>query len=153
MDGVSAAASVVGLVGQLIQSIKALHDFWSSVRDIPTRLQWLSKDLHFLQQTLEQIEQNAIRDPGVSEDMYGRQALEMCTLHIAKLEELIRPLQPQLGEGRTIVFRKSVKAVFCVEKMERCRKRIEEAKTTILLAYYSLNRFVTIPRASNSALS
>ena len=147
MDGVSAAASVVSLVtiaGQLIQSIKAVYEFWSSVKGVPTRLAWLVEDLQFLQQTLKQVEQYAIQDPSVGENKNCRQALEMCALHVANLEELITPLQSLLGERKKVVLWKSVKAVFCVKKVELYRKYLEEAKATVLLACTILNRFAAL---------
>jgi hypothetical protein len=51
VDGLSAAASVVGIVtivAQITASIKQLHDFWFAVKDAPVSLQLLFCDLQFM---------------------------------------------------------------------------------------------------------
>ena len=46
---VPSIASLAAITGQLAESRKALHDFWSSVKDISNRLQWLKEDTEILQ--------------------------------------------------------------------------------------------------------
>ena len=95
MDVVSAAASIVSLVtitGQLIQSTKALHKFWSSVKDIPTHLQWLTEDLKFIQETLEHIQQQYIQSAITVETTKVREALQKCAFHLKNLNNLVEPL-------------------------------------------------------------
>ena len=46
---VASIASLAAITGQLAESTKALHDFWSSVKDISNGLQWLKEDTEILQ--------------------------------------------------------------------------------------------------------
>ena len=53
MEGLSAAGSVVSILaitGQLVQSTKALYEFWSSVKEVPPRLNWLGEHLRCLRE-------------------------------------------------------------------------------------------------------
>ena len=68
MDGISAAGgivSLVGVLGQLVQSIEALYQFWSRVKDVPSNLQWLIADVQLLHSTLEDIAQQQSNGLGI----------------------------------------------------------------------------------------
>lgn len=137
MDGLSTAGGVVSLVtiiGQLIQSTRTLYDFWSSVKDVPTRLQWLSEDLKLIQEILENIEQQSTRNPTTS----LCEALQRCAFYLGNLDVLVAPLRSRPRGGRKEKIWRSIKAVFSEDKIELYRENLESAKTTLLLTQSTL---------------
>ena len=107
MDGLSAAGgivSLVGLVGQLVQSVEALYQFWSCVKDVPTHLQWLVEDLRLLQAILASITQQSVEGLSTVGATMVPQALRSCAVHLSNLEELIAPLQSQSRETKCRAF-------------------------------------------------
>lgn len=58
MDGLSGAASVIGVVSlavQLTESAKRLYDFWQSVQGAPENIKAISHDLKLLSTVLTKI--------------------------------------------------------------------------------------------------
>ena len=145
MEGLSAAGSVVSILaitGQIVQSTKALYEFWSSVKDVPSRLHWLSEDLKPLQQSVEYIYAQAAQDPNISDIQINRPALHRCLVHMQNLETLIAPFRsrPELGtQGRVW---KSIKAEFNAKKIEHYRLNLETAKSLLILTQTSATRSV-----------
>ena len=136
MDGLSAAGSIVGVLaitGQLIQSTKALYEFWSSVKEVPSRLHWLREDTKCLQESLEYIQQRASRESDINNVHSNHHALQRCLVHIRNLEALVAPVQYRIGDGRRARVWKSIKGELHASKIELYRKNLEEAKTSLLL--------------------
>ena len=146
MDGLSTAGSVVSLVaiaGQLIQSTQTLFEFWSSVKDVPARLQWLIEDLRCVEKALEHIQQQCARNPNMDGAENGCQALQRCVLYMNNLRSLVAPFHSRPEEhGKRRVW-KSIKAEFNAKKVTLCRENLEAAKSLLLLTQTTLNRLVT----------
>ena len=138
--------SLVGVLGQLVQSTEALCQFWSCIKDVPAQLQWLIEDTRLLHTTLAGIAQQQKRH-GSSIDGATKvpQALQRCVLHLNNLVELIAPLRSQNREARCVRYWKSIRTVLNAQKIELYRTNLETAKSTLLLAQVSLNRSATIP--------
>ncbi len=146
MDGgLSAAGSIVSLVaiaGQLIQSTKSLYEFWSSVKEIPTRLQWLREDLKVIQGIIEQI---SVQSSSARGTTVACHALQNCAIHLNNLKVLVAPLQRRSTKSRKKEIWKSVKAAFNAEKIKLYRENLEAAKLTLVLAQNSLTQLVVTP--------
>ena len=145
METLATAGSVVSFVaiaGQLVQSTKALYEFWSSVKNVPVRLQWLSEDLRCLNKFLEHIRQQCARDPIATGADPGCQALQRCAIYTTNLEALIAPFRSQDGDHAKRRVWKSVKAEFSAKKIKSYRENLEAAKVNLILAVTFMNRFV-----------
>ena len=142
MDAVSVAASIVSLVtiaGQLIQSTKSLHQFWSSVKDVPTYLQWLTEDLKSIQEILESIQQQYIQSINTSEMTRACQALQKCAFHLTNLKNLVEPLYARSSpDGKRKIWG-LIKAVFDNSRIQLYRENLEEAKSALIIAQNSSN--------------
>ena len=94
MDGLSAAGSIVSLAalsGQLLRSAIALHEFWSSVKDVPERLVWLGQDLEFIRGYLQCIEQQITQSSSIHGVVVVNKALQNCASCLNNLENLVAP--------------------------------------------------------------
>ena len=155
MDGISAAASIVGLTaaaGQLLQATKTLYNFWSAVKELPTHLRWLSEDMACMRDILEYIEQQASqgsRSDGTS-PIYS--ALQRYGLHLGNLEALVSPLRLQKGKGGNDKTWKAIKGVFSADKIKLYRESLEEAKATLLIAQTLLHQSVFTVESTCSKL-
>src|SRR5579863_4019028 len=137
MEVVGAAASVAGLVtllGQLLQSAKQLHEFWSSIKEVPESLRWLVDDLDMIREVLVLIKDQATQGSDTSGSGNAIPLLQKCISYVENLEGLVKPLQSENGASRRLKTWKSVKAVFATEKIKFYRDNLESAKVTLLLA-------------------
>ena len=138
MDGLSAAASgiaVVSIAIQLAESVKKLHDFWSSVKDAPDEVRAFRKDLGLLSTILSKIERE--------ENQYGTspetlEVLENCKEQVASLTALVRNISPGF-EAASRRARKwsALKAAFKKDKRLEFRDCLRETKITLILARQS----------------
>ena len=147
MDGLSATGSIISIVaitGQLVESTKALYEFWSSVKEVPLRLHWLSEDTQCLKESFEYIRQQVIQDPNASDIQNTRPALQRCLVHLQNLEALVAPFQcrSQTEEGTRGRSWKSIKAEFNGKKIDLYRMNLEAAKTSLLLTQITGTRSV-----------
>jgi hypothetical protein len=143
MDALGAAASVVSLVtilGQLVQSARQLHDFWSSIQDVPESLQWLVHDLEMIREILGVIDPQSLQGSVADRGGPTLQLLRKCVRYIEKLEALVKPLQFGPGASRRERSWKSIKAVFLTDKIKSYWENLESAKVTLLLAQSHMNQ-------------
>ena len=136
--------SLVGLLGQLVQSAEALYRFWSCVKDVPAHLQWLSEDVEFLRSILIGITQKQTDSFDVEAAMEMQQALQKSATHLDNLVKLIAPLRPRARDAKCVVLWKCVKTVLSTHKIELFRANLEAAKSTLLLAQISQERSVLL---------
>ena len=135
MDGVSTAGGVVSLVavaGQLAQATKKLYDFWSSVKDIPESLQWLTEDLRLVGQIIDHIQRQSSPNSSAVRDIQC-QALQRCTSYIKILEALVAPWVPAAGGRNNETLWRSIKATFKSDKIKNYKTNLEAAKTSLIL--------------------
>ena len=142
MEALGAAASVVSLatiLAQLINGVTQLRGFWTSVKDVPKSLTWLSTDLEILHDILQSIESSSVQlsQTGDTSPLSG--ILQKCALYIEYLQETVKPLQSRAGDKPLKRAWRSVKAVFDSKKIESYRENLESAKATLLLAQNQLH--------------
>ncbi|KAL8742248.1 MAG: hypothetical protein Q9190_005239 [Brigantiaea leucoxantha] len=143
MDGLSAAGSIVtlaALAGQLLRSAVALHEFWSSVKDVPERMLWLGQDLEFIQGHLQRIEQQVTQSSSNHSTAGVDEAFRRCVFYMESLETMVAPWQSQPRQIRRERRWRSVKAVLNEKKIKYYKKNLEGAKTSLILAQNLLNQ-------------
>ena len=146
MDGLSVAGSVVSLAaitGQLIQSTKALYEFWTFVKEVPTRLQWLGEDLKCLEDSFVSFRQLCAQKQSTIGVQNWLQALQRCSFHLRNLEALVAPFRTQIEDGRMQRVWRSIKAEFNANKVEEFRANLEAAKASLLLVQTALTQSVS----------
>ena len=146
MEGLSATGSIVSLVaitGQLFESTKALYEFWTSVKEVPSRLQWLSEDLKCLENSLESIRHQSARNISDNGSQNGYQALRSCRFHMHNLEALVAPFQSRTEDGKRPRMWKSIKAEFNAKKIELYRGNLEAAKASLLVTQIAITQLET----------
>jgi hypothetical protein len=85
MEGLGAASSVVSLgtiLAQLINGVAQLHAFWTSVKDVPRSLAWLSTDLEILHDILQSIDSSSAQLSQSSDTSPLSRVLQKCALYI-----------------------------------------------------------------------
>ena len=142
MEALGAAASVVSLatiLAQLIDGVTQLHGFWTSVKEVPKSLTWLSTDLEILHDILQSIESSSVQlsQTGDTSPLSG--ILQKCALYIEYLQETVKPLQSEARDKPVKKAWRSVKAVFDSKKIKSYRENLESAKATLLLAQNQLH--------------
>ncbi|KAJ0371066.1 hypothetical protein COL26b_009774 [Colletotrichum chrysophilum] len=95
MSGVEAGATIVGLVGYGLTSLKTFYQFISNVKDGPEKVQDLANNLKSLQAAYERIQ--ALGDlPGIFASSPSlTDLLKDCNENIERLQEKIGKLQVQ----------------------------------------------------------
>lgn len=112
MSGVEAGATIVGLVGFGLTSLKTIYQFVSNMKDGPEKVRDLANDLKTLQAAYERIE--ALDDlPGIFASSPSlTNLLKDCNESIAKLERKIGKLQVQRNDRFHGVVWKRLKMAF-----------------------------------------
>ncbi|KAJ0275332.1 hypothetical protein COL940_008853 [Colletotrichum noveboracense] len=107
MSGVEAGATIVGLVGFGLTSLKTFYQFISNVKDGPEKVRDLANDLKTLQAAYERIE--ALDDlPGIFASSPSlTYLLEDCNESIERLQDKIGKLQVQPSDKfRGVVWKR-----------------------------------------------
>ncbi|KAH8591301.1 hypothetical protein B0O99DRAFT_719230 [Bisporella sp. PMI_857] len=143
MDGLSGAASVVGVVSitiQLADGFKKLHDFWSSVQSAPEDIQSVVKGIKVLSIVLQQIEVHQLLygpDPTITE------ILVTCNDPLTALIILIQDFEPGFtSHSRCTRKWSTLKSVFKKEQIQNSLRRIKEAKLTLVLAQQHITLYI-----------
>ncbi|KAK2777001.1 hypothetical protein CKAH01_12267 [Colletotrichum kahawae] len=112
MSGVEAGATIVGLVGFGLTSLKAFYQFISSVKDGPEKVRDLANDLRSLQAAYERIQ--ALGDlPGIFASSPSLpDLLKDCNESIGKLQKKIGKLQVRPNDKFHGVVWKRLKMAF-----------------------------------------
>jgi hypothetical protein len=111
LGGVASVVSLAAVVAQLLKPTKELHEFWTSVKEIPTSLQWLSADLDVLREVLKAVQQDATQCSDIDSNYHLSEILQRCMLYIRNLHDAVRPFQSEsAGMSRQKTWR-SIKAV------------------------------------------
>ena len=94
MDGLFAAASVVGVVSLAVQlgdSIKKLRDFWDPVKEAPDHVHAITTGLSLLSSVLTEI---AFEEQHCGPDYTLTRVLEACRGRVNKLPNIINDMEP-----------------------------------------------------------
>ncbi|KAI8207034.1 hypothetical protein KHU50_011574 [Colletotrichum sp. SAR 10_65] len=111
MSGVEAGATVVGLVGFGLTSLKTIYQFISNVKDGPEKVRDLANDLKTLQAAYERIE--ALDDlPGFASSPSLTDLIKNCNESIEKLQKKIGKLQVRHNDKFHGIVWKRLKMAF-----------------------------------------
>ena len=137
MDGLSGAASVVGVV-QLGDSIKKLCDFWDSVKEAPDDVHAISTDLSLLSSVLAEM---AFEEQHCGPDHTFTRVLEACRDRVNKLTNITNDMEPGFA-STSLRIRKwtAFKAVLKGGKIQKFQKVLDGLKMTLMLAQQSHHR-------------
>jgi hypothetical protein len=131
MDGVSAAAGVIGIGTaflNLAENINKLYDFWKSIQGAPDDLQSITHDLSHLHIILKE---SKLR----GSDGIPASILDGCAKKVESLVALIDRLEPGFSSSKKRVRKWSaIKWVLQEGKIRKFKQSLEETKTTIALA-------------------
>jgi hypothetical protein len=140
MDGVSAAASITGIISitiQLADSIKKLYNFLADVADAPEEIKETVQELRLVSKFLERIREN---ESNQSLDPIAVEALENCNRKVNKLLNVLHQWESSYTSGSHRVRTwSSFKATFKKDKVDRLKLSLEEAKTTLILVRQDLS--------------
>ncbi|KAK8104487.1 uncharacterized protein PG998_011520 [Apiospora kogelbergensis] len=153
MDGLSAGASViavVGLAGQILTGIKTITDFWGAMQDAPQDIGDTVRELQLLGAVLERMTQTASNLRQV--DPLLRTALDSCKYKVDRFVEfslqvgctpnssLPSSRSARGGDRRSSVVKtwKTFKAAFQAEKLNKFRLSLGETKLTLALVRQDL---------------
>ncbi|EQB45892.1 hypothetical protein CGLO_15167 [Colletotrichum gloeosporioides Cg-14] len=111
MSGVEAGATIVGLVGFGLTSLKTIYQFISNVKDGPEKVRDLANDLKNLQAAYERIE--ALDDlPGFASSPSLTDLIKNCNESIGKLQKKIGKLQVRPNDKFHGIVWKRLKMAF-----------------------------------------
>ena len=141
MDGLSAAASgiaVVGIAIQLADSVKKLCDFWDSVKEAPDDIRMILTDLRLLSNVLAEI---AYEEQHAEPDITLPLALNRCWSYVNILTALLDKMEPGFA-SRSCCVRKwtAVKAVMKSRDLAKFQEALERMKCTLLLVQQHRSR-------------
>ena len=141
MDGLSGAASVVGVVSLTVQlgdSIKKLCDFWDSVKEAPDDVHAISTDLSLLSSVLAEM---AFEEQHCGPDHTLTRVLEACRGRVNKLTNITNDMEPGFA-STSLRIRKwtAFKAVLKRERIQKFQKVLDGLKMTLMLAQQSHHR-------------
>ena len=131
----SVAASGVAFASialQLVDSVKKLCEFWSSIKEAPEDILFISVDLQVLSGVVTNIAsegQHHVPDAAVIA------ALVLCDGKVKTLIAIVTELEPGF-ESKSLRVRKwtAFKVVFKSDKLKKFRESLEGMKTTLILA-------------------
>ncbi|EON67347.1 hypothetical protein W97_06600 [Coniosporium apollinis CBS 100218] len=138
MDGLSGPASVIAIVSltiQLADSINKLCGLFSSIRNAPEDIKSILKDLQVLETVRKSIQHN--------QELYGPHqevaaALQGCHQELLALQAIVDDLAPGFAMRNSFQRKwNAIRSVSKSEKMKDFRARLQEAKTTLILALQS----------------
>ena len=133
MDAVASTFAVVSLSIQLVESIKKLNDFWSSIKEAPANVHAILNDLSLLSSILSDIATET-QEVG-SADTTLEKVLCSCELSVQELYIILSNLQ--LGfdsKKRSIRQWTAVKSILKSDKIETFQAVLERLKSSLMLA-------------------
>lgn len=129
MDGLSGAASVIGVVSlavQLAQGISHLRSFFESVSNAPKDIVSVINDLALLARVLEQIQTD--EDASIA-------VLETCMEKVVHLHKLIDELEPGFRSSKSYIKKYTAyKWARMDSTLGKLRETLEGTKSTLIVA-------------------
>ncbi|RDW81872.1 hypothetical protein BP6252_02984 [Coleophoma cylindrospora] len=137
---VASGMSVVSLAVQFADSFQKLKDFYDRISEAPEEIRLALEQVEILSLILEDIDRDLQQSVSSSSaiKVAAMKSLRICAMANQDLLSLVQKLGEGMAEGKK---RTSLKAAFKKDNIELFRMRLENAKSTMLLAhqcYYSL---------------
>ncbi|KAI6084135.1 hypothetical protein F4821DRAFT_177737 [Hypoxylon rubiginosum] len=140
MDGLSAAASITGILSitiQLAGGIKRLHDFFSEVNDAPQEIRETVQELRLLGSFLERLQEHEKRQPL---DPIAVAVLQNCNNKVTGLLNFIAQWEPAYTSRKHRVRTwNSFKATLQRDRLDKLKLSLEETKTSLILIRQDLS--------------
>jgi hypothetical protein len=145
--GVVASAITFGtVVAQLTSSITSLKDFCEQIRNIPSDINWLVRDIEILGLILSDIEAEFVQKsitPGLNDSKHVRQSLEFCREAALSLETTYKDLAQDIQSGSRVPQSYAImKLVMRRSKIEKYKSRLEDVIRLLLLSQQCYTRSV-----------
>ena len=141
MDGLSAAASLIGVASitvQLADSIKKLYEFWSSITDAPEDVQNVAVELALLTSVLSDIASEARY--GDSDNTFTA-VMEACMLRVKTLDDILLEIKLNLASASPIKRKwAAVKSILNSDRIKKFQTSLEGLKSTLILVRQQQHR-------------
>lgn len=149
--GVIASAVTFGtVVAQLTKSITCLKDFCEQIRDLPSDISWLVRDIEILGLVLGDIEGEFVQKPitsGLNDSKHVQQSLEFCREAAVGLETTYRDLVQDVQSGARIPqYYAMMKLVMRRSRIEKYKSRLQDVIRLLLLSQQCYTRSVMFLR-------
>lgn len=144
MDGLSAAASVTGILSitiQLAGGIKKLYDFFSDVSEAPQEILETVQELRLLGAFLERLQEHEKREPL---DPLAITALQSCNTKVTGLLRFVQQWEPAYASTKHRVRTwTSFKATLQRDRLDKLKLSLEETKSSLILIRQDLSEQAT----------
>jgi hypothetical protein len=139
---VASGISIVQLAGQVTACTLKLKAYWDEVKEAPTEIKYLVREIDALSLILSQIQDGYTG----GEDVYLQHSPELCRDGAEELKRLVDEMEMKLSLGGGRWKRKigAAKVVLKKEEMKRLKGRLESAVRMLGSAHQSYIGFVFI---------
>lgn len=141
---VASGIAVTQLAAQVTSSIIKLKNYWDQIKDVPSEIAILLREIDALNLVLCHIQgdQGTPSDPtSVSNSVYLKQSLELCQQGSAELGILVNELAAKI-EGKRGLRKKigSAKVMLRDEETKKLKRRMKSAIRLLSLSYQCHSR-------------
>lgn len=151
LSGAASVISVASLAIQICDSIKKVHEFWSSVEDAPSEIAQIAAELHISMQWLTIIANNYQRQPSFGQngtlvstnDSAAIATLQLCMMNVQSLSKEISAIEIKFGRTGSSRRWTSLKAAWRKDRIEKTLRETERMKTLLILVQTSDIRYVS----------
>jgi hypothetical protein len=132
---VASGISIAQLAGQVTACTLKLKAYWDEIKEAPTEIKYLVREIDALSLILSQIEDGYTS----GENVYLQHSLELCRDGAEELKRLVDEMETKLSLGGGRWKRKvgAAKVVLKKEEMKRLKGRLESAVRLLGLAHQS----------------
>ena len=136
---VASGIAVTQLATQVASSVIKLKNYWEQIKDVPTEISYLLREIDSLNLILCYIQddQAGQSDPvSVGNSVYLKQSLDLCQQGCVELGSLVNELAAKI-EGKNGLKKKfgSAKVVLKNEEIKRLKRRMKSAIRLLSLSY------------------
>lgn len=141
---VASGIAVTQLATQVTSSIIKLKNYWGQIKDVPSEISFLLREIDALNVILCHIQDDlgTVSDPALGgSSIYLDQSLELCGQGSAELTILVNELAAKI-EGKRGLRKKlgSAKVVLKDEEVKRLKRRMKSAIRLLSLSYQCHSR-------------
>ena len=132
--GVAAGAiGIVGFAGQILDGVRKLTEFCSDVRGAPKELSDLLAELQYLAIQLARLQPAGTAVVGETQNDGDLEAYRRCQLAANDITSVVTHLESKLKGSGTWCTWAAIRSVVKKEDLEKAFRKLERAKTTLLI--------------------
>lgn len=131
MEAIGVGASTLAFVLLALKSAKIVNESLSSIKDAPSIVSELLKDIESLQSVLGRIPGSLLRHAPTSTIESLNDILQACTTELSSIECRLEKFSTSSGSSRSSRMYKGVLAYVKKEDLENARGRIRDKSTQI----------------------